>query len=397
MSLELELADAAATEELGARLAQVVRAGDTIFLRGELGAGKTSLARGFLRRFFADATLDVPSPSYLISFTYSDAPVPAPPSAGGGGAAAAAGRSVRPVGSSRLPGVSVVHLDPYRLPEGKVAALIDLPSIFASQVSLVEWPERLGAQLVTETTPARLELRFAGIGPQARGRTVTMRAVGERWAPLVAEWAAAGRVAVELPPLPPPAAAAATSEAASDAADAGGGASAVAPATASAVAVGGDPREWLVLGIESSCDDTGAAVVRGDGTVIGEVLASQAGVHEAYGGVVPRLAQQAHREAIDATVDEALRRAGVSAAELTAIAVTVGPGLSMCLEVGVRKALQLSARHRLPLLRVHHMEAHAMVTWLPPPAAAPTAAAPTAAAAPPPPRPPPPRRRRRRS
>ena len=77
MSLELELADAAATEELGARLAQVVRAGDTIFLRGELGAGKTSLARGFLRRFFADATLDVPSPSYLISFTYSDAPVPA--------------------------------------------------------------------------------------------------------------------------------------------------------------------------------------------------------------------------------------------------------------------------------------------------------------------------------
>ena len=209
MSLELELADAAATEELGARLAQVVRAGDTIFLRGELGAGKTSLARGFLRRFFADATLDVPSPSYLISFTYSDAPVPAPPSAGGGGAAAAAGRSVRPVGSSRLPGVSVVHLDPYRLPEGKVAALIDLPSIFASQVSLVEWPERLGAQLVTETTPARLELRFAGIGPQARGRTVTMRAVGERWAPLVAEWSAAGRVAVELPPLPPPAAAAA--------------------------------------------------------------------------------------------------------------------------------------------------------------------------------------------
>ena len=221
---------------------------------------------------------------------------------------------------------------------------------------------------------------MAGIGPQARGRTVTMRAVGERWAPLVAEWAAA------TSPSAPTIAAAGQAAAASEAA--------TTTPTAAARARWRQRRRrrwrWAAtrasgsLGIESSCDDTGAAVVRGDGTVIGEVLASQAGVHEAYGGVVPRLAQQAHREAIDATVDEALRRAGVSAAELTAIAVTVGPGLSMCLEVGVRKALQLSARHRLPLLRVHHMEAHAMVTWLPPPAAAPTAAAP-----------PPPYRRRR--
>ena len=59
-----------------------------------------------------------------------------------------------------------------------------------------------------------------------------------------------------------------------------------------------------MLGIESSCDDTGAAVVRGDGTVLGEVLASQAGVHEAWGGVVPKLAQEAHAAAIDSTVEQ---------------------------------------------------------------------------------------------
>ncbi len=84
-----------------------------------------------------------------------------------------------------------------------------------------------------------------------------------------------------------------------------------------------------------------------------------------WGGVVPKLAQEAHKAAIDATVDEALRRAGICASQLSAVAVTVGPGLSLCLEVGVRKAIALTAAHQLPLVRCHHMEAHAMVTWLP--------------------------------
>ena len=79
--------------------------------------------------------------------------------------------------------------------------------------------------------------------------------------------------------------------------------------------------------------------MRGDGTVLGEVLASQAGVHEVWGGVVPRLAQEAHRNAIDQTVTEALRRSGVSPEQLTAVAVTVGPGLSMCLEVCVLRCV----------------------------------------------------------
>ena len=70
--MSYELADEAATERLGAQLAEVAVAGDVFFLRGELGAGKTSLARGFLRRYFADPYLECPSPSYLLCFEYSD-------------------------------------------------------------------------------------------------------------------------------------------------------------------------------------------------------------------------------------------------------------------------------------------------------------------------------------
>jgi hypothetical protein len=112
-----------------------------------------------------------------------------------------------------------------------------------------------------------------------------MTAVGERWSGILSSWTAAGQVDVPLPPLPLPPApepeddAEADADAAADASAGAGSAAAVAAAGASAggTVPPGDPATWLVLGIESSCDDTGAAIVRGDGVVLGEVLASQAG------------------------------------------------------------------------------------------------------------------------
>jgi glycoprotease/Kae1 family metallohydrolase len=136
-------------------------------------------------------------------------------------------------------------------------------------------------------------------------------------------------------------------------------------AASSALTPAAAPPPRLVLGIETSCDDTGAAVVSSDGRVLGEALASQAALHAPYGGVVPKLAQGAHAAAIDAVVASALASAGVSLEELSAIAVTVGPGLSMCLRVGVVKARALAAQARLPLVPVHHMEAHALIARLP--------------------------------
>ncbi|BDA44870.1 tRNA N6-adenosine threonylcarbamoyltransferase [Coccomyxa sp. Obi] len=124
----------------------------------------------------------------------------------------------------------------------------------------------------------------------------------------------------------------------------------------------GTSKGGLVLGIESSCDDTGVAVVRAcDGAILGQAIANQVDIHAPWGGVVPKLAQEAHEAAMDSTVESALQQAGVHAADLEAVAVTVGPGLSLCLKVGVQKARQLAAAHGLKYVAVHHMEAHALV------------------------------------
>lgn len=115
----------------------------------------------------------------------------------------------------------------------------------------------------------------------------------------------------------------------------------VASTIAMVSSTGGDinsSRPLLILGIESSCDDTGAAVVTSSGTVLGETLATQADIHAQWGGVVPSLAKEAHQAAIDRVVDEALQQAQLTADQLDAVAVTIGPGLSLCLDVGVRKA-----------------------------------------------------------
>lgn len=122
--------------------------------------------------------------------------------------------------------------------------------------------------------------------------------------------------------------------------------------------------ERLVLGIESSCDDTGVAVVSSSGRILGESLKSQADIHAAWGGVVPKLAQEAHEAAIDACVAEAMQAAGVDFSDLDAVAVTIGPGLSLCLRVGALKAREVAATSRRPLVPVHHMEAHALVARL---------------------------------
>ena len=125
-------------------------------------------------------------------------------------------------------------------------------------------------------------------------------------------------------------------------------------------------KPFTVLGIESSCDDTGAAVIRSDGVILGEALASQHEIHEEWGGVVPGLARDAHVAKIDSIVQEALHKAGMqSAAQVDAIGVTVGPGLEICLRVGATKACELAIQHKKPFVGVHHLEAHVLMARLP--------------------------------
>ena len=122
---------------------------------------------------------------------------------------------------------------------------------------------------------------------------------------------------------------------------------------------------FTVLGIETSCDDTGAAVVRSDGEILGEALASQAELHEPWGGVVPSLARDAHTEAVDRVIRQALERAQIDMNEVDAVAVTVGPGLEICLRVGVQTAVDLATKYDKPFVGVHHLEAHILMARLP--------------------------------
>ena len=113
-----------------------------------------------------------------------------------------------------------------------------------------------------------------------------------------------------------------------------------------------------ILGIESSCDDTSAAIIR-DGVLLSNVIASQS-VHEEYGGVVPELASRAHQQNIVPVVDTAIKRAGITKQDLTAIAFTRGPGLLGSLLVGTSFAKGLSVGLRIPIVDVNHLHGHVL-------------------------------------
>ncbi len=117
-------------------------------------------------------------------------------------------------------------------------------------------------------------------------------------------------------------------------------------------------RNSLILGIESSCDETAAAVVRGGREVLSNVVASQMEMHALYGGVVPELASREHLRNIVPVVREALRQAEVDAADLDAIAVTAGPGLAGALLVGISFAKAYAFGLGKPLIAVNHLEGH---------------------------------------
>lgn len=121
-------------------------------------------------------------------------------------------------------------------------------------------------------------------------------------------------------------------------------------------------HEPIILGIESSCDDTSAAVLVGH-KLLSNVIASQA-VHTAYGGVVPELASRAHEQNIVPVVSEAIRRAGITAQDLDAIAFTRGPGLLGSLLVGTNLAKGLSLSLGIPMVEVNHLHAHVLAHFI---------------------------------
>lgn len=117
-------------------------------------------------------------------------------------------------------------------------------------------------------------------------------------------------------------------------------------------------KEGLILGIESSCDDTAAAVVDFDGRVLSSVVVGQIDVHQAYGGVFPEMASRAHAAAIVPTIQKALEDAGVNGRDLRAIGVTRGPGLIGPLLVGLGAAAGLGIGWNVPVIGINHLRGH---------------------------------------
>lgn len=119
-----------------------------------------------------------------------------------------------------------------------------------------------------------------------------------------------------------------------------------------------------ILAIESSCDETAAAVVRDGREVLSNAVASQITLHAAYGGVVPEIASRKHVESMQPVIDEALRQAGMGLQDVDAIAVTQGPGLVGALLIGVTAAKALAFAGNLPLIPVHHIEGHVSANYI---------------------------------
>jgi len=119
-----------------------------------------------------------------------------------------------------------------------------------------------------------------------------------------------------------------------------------------------------VLGIETSCDETGVAVVEDGRTVLSNLISSQIDLHERYGGVVPEVAARAHVQALNPLLEEALERAGCRIADLDGVAVTVGPGLVGALLVGVAAAKAIALATGVDLIGVNHLEGHVYANFL---------------------------------
>ena len=125
-----------------------------------------------------------------------------------------------------------------------------------------------------------------------------------------------------------------------------------------------EKEDILILAIESSCDETAASVVRNGREVLSNVISSQIELHKLYGGVVPEIASRKHIEKINQVIEQALDEAGMKLKDMTAVAVTYGPGLVGALLVGVSAAKAISFASGLPLVGVHHIEGHISANFI---------------------------------
>lgn len=126
----------------------------------------------------------------------------------------------------------------------------------------------------------------------------------------------------------------------------------------------GNKADQLILGLESSCDETAAAVVLNGRTVLSNIVSSQIKDHQPYGGVIPEIAARKHLESINIVIDEALKKAHVSISDIAAVSATIGPGLVGALLVGMSAAKAVAFANDIPLIGINHLKAHVCANYL---------------------------------
>jgi N6-L-threonylcarbamoyladenine synthase len=137
------------------------------------------------------------------------------------------------------------------------------------------------------------------------------------------------------------------------------------PLSGEQIAIGPDVNsDQLMLALETSCDETAAAVVLNGRKVLSSVISSQIDIHQVYGGVVPEVAARQHLESINFVIDEALKKAGITINDVTAVSATLGPGLVGALLVGVSAAKAIAFAKNIPFIGVNHLKAHVCANYL---------------------------------
>lgn len=284
-----------------------------ITLTGDLGSGKSCLARGFIQ--YLTGEYHVPSPSYLLCCTY-----PATTDAGD---------------------FTIHHIDPYRLKKSKpIENFVDLEEL-RTNVVLLEHPHKsnipdLAFDIVINITMSSHMQGFIGLG-----RNIKIETSSDMFTDVIINAARELELKIEQSDIVP-------------------------CITFDYADNDVDIDDAYVMGIETSCDDTGIAIVHSSGKIIVQYNIGQADEHAEHGGVKPDVAQKLHAKHLDEFAEKAL----LELYELTgrypdAIAFTMGPGLQVSLITGIAKAYELSQKYKIPIVPTHHLESHIMISRLP--------------------------------
>lgn len=308
------------TEYFGALLAYIyLMVGKVpcgIFLTGDLGAGKSAIARGFVRHLTGRKV--IASPSYLLSLEYS----------------------------FQINGEEhkIYHVDPWRLKSTqKMSQMLPLDEVRGS-ILLLEHPAKATDLVSALEMVNTVHIVITGNehGVVGMGRIVTIESSFFDLAMLRTMFDSHKELK-QYAPTPDDV------------------------STPAYVPIAVPPNKTVrILGIETSCDDTGIAVVDSHGKILIQHLIGQEEAHKQYGGVFPNEAQRLHRDALDKYVESAILETHAICGEYPdAIAFTIGPGLSICLIEGCLKVYEMSKKYNIPIIPTHHLESHIMVCYMP--------------------------------